>query len=633
MCGSYHDGFDANRIARCAIDHYYHTLPNNNGGKPQVGKEWTVYAAIVACRRRARVEDDKDEKRLASDGRLPDKYQEEMWVVSCATGSKCTSVRSTVSTFPRPNKHTDNPTSRYPNNQSKRQFSCTQTNQAFDDDFICGCYNGMILKDSHAETLARRGLMACLWDEIEHSLQCIQLNIPTNQKVEKDEQIQCQSRNLLETIHPSHRGDNRTAVSFQLKSEISLHLYVSDSPCGDAAIYEIRKSYNRQIEKNSKIDETNDGHDTELNFTGAKIILCGCKDQHTNYATLSSSNSIVSVAPIEPTDNNSSHCLGREDVQTLGALRIKSSRSNIPPDKRTTSMSCSDKILRWGVLGLQGSLLSKFVPEPVCFSSVCVGKDARSVSGGIYGGQLAALERALPGRIRSALSLNQEARGNDGLEPPNVAVVDIVFESSKSAADYRYFEAQTNARKRCIHQPFPIARKAPKIHDNNAEDSQIKSLCSNLCPSNEETVLQPSQSVRKEAACGMSMNWNQSLIGTTEITIGTSGLKRGKKPKTPNDVLGSSSRLCRYNFLQSSLRCSDLHELIVSSPQGGVCGGAVKDGENHASSLSEEGCSYLQYKQKLCCFNATECFTGPMMGYLRSGNADDFIIQQASKLI
>lgn len=43
----------------------------------------------------------------------------------------------------------------------------------------------------------------------------------------------------------------------------------------------------------------------------------------------------------------------REQDQALGALRIKSSRSNISEEGRTMSLSCSDKLAKWAVLGLQ----------------------------------------------------------------------------------------------------------------------------------------------------------------------------------------------------------------------------------------------------------------------------------------
>ena len=72
----------ANRIAKCAIDHYDNNIPSN-GGKPQIGREWTVYAAIVACKNSSiSINNDDD----AND----------MWVVSCATGSYCDCIVSST---------------------------------------------------------------------------------------------------------------------------------------------------------------------------------------------------------------------------------------------------------------------------------------------------------------------------------------------------------------------------------------------------------------------------------------------------------------------------------------------------------------------------------------------------------
>lgn len=54
---------------------------------------------------------------------------------------------------------------------------------------------------------------------------------------------------------------------------------------------------------------------------------------------------------------------------STGVLRVKPGRG-----EPTLSLSCSDKLARWGVVGFQGALLSHYLEEALYFSTVVVGK-------------------------------------------------------------------------------------------------------------------------------------------------------------------------------------------------------------------------------------------------------------------
>lgn len=54
---------------------------------------------------------------------------------------------------------------------------------------------------------------------------------------------------------------------------------------------------------------------------------------------------------------------------STGLLRVKPGRG-----EPTLSLSCSDKLARWGVLGFQGALLFHYLQEALYFSTVVVGK-------------------------------------------------------------------------------------------------------------------------------------------------------------------------------------------------------------------------------------------------------------------
>ncbi|XP_015740039.1 double-stranded RNA-specific adenosine deaminase isoform X2 [Coturnix japonica] len=167
---------------------------------------------------------------------------------------------------------------------------------------------GETVNDCHAEIISRRGFVRFLYSEL----------------MKYDPSKPSAKESIFEPA-----GGRR----LKIKSNITFHLYISTAPCGDGALFD--KS---------------------------------CSDQA----------SVVGQAEHQPLFENSKQGKLRTKVENgEGTIPVESSDivptwDGIQHGERLRTMSCSDKILRWNVLGLQGALLSHFI-EPVYLSSVTLG--------------------------------------------------------------------------------------------------------------------------------------------------------------------------------------------------------------------------------------------------------------------
>ncbi|XP_041834691.1 double-stranded RNA-specific editase 1-like isoform X2 [Melanotaenia boesemani] len=115
---------------------------------------------------------------------------------------------------------------------------------------------------------------------------------------------------------------------FRLKENVQFHLYISTSPCGDARIFS--------------------PHEAGVEDQG---------DKHPNRKARGQLRTKIESGE--------------------GTIPVRSSNTiqtwdGVLQGERLLTMSCSDKIARWNVVGFQGSLMSYFT-EPIYFSSIILG--------------------------------------------------------------------------------------------------------------------------------------------------------------------------------------------------------------------------------------------------------------------
>lgn len=116
---------------------------------------------------------------------------------------------------------------------------------------------------------------------------------------------------------------------FKLMDNVKFHMFTTSTPCGDCSIY---------ATNDNQDDDEPDAKRVKLNdmlpdgFTGAKLMF----DEDVE-------------DPME---------------QTEGKIRIKPGKGD-----RTMSLSCSDKIARWNLVGIQGCMLSSIM-EPIYIETI-----------------------------------------------------------------------------------------------------------------------------------------------------------------------------------------------------------------------------------------------------------------------
>ena len=208
---------------------------------------------------------------------------------------------------------------------------------------------GRRVRDCHAEVLARRGFRRQMTLEILQDLKQSSTNSTLSYQ------------GILE-----RSPDPGSSVQYRLRPGITLHFYSSSAPCGNATVKKFAKMSKERFRDDFGTEEwPREPHEP---IHGSSIRLG-------QFALLIKKDISDTVClPIEsetdfrPKTNEKIWPAAQSDEWTPPGTTI------VSMTHKGSIHTCSDKICRWNVLGLQGSLLSSLLEEPLYMSTVTVGR-------------------------------------------------------------------------------------------------------------------------------------------------------------------------------------------------------------------------------------------------------------------
>ena len=384
----------ADRVAQLSVDHYKATIPIEKR-PPQ-----TCIATIIAHYRKN--EDDhktKDNDQNSIDDKkyCSDAEGQMMWVLSMGVGTKFLSE------------------------------SCLR--EELENEVKDGY--GSRVRDMHAEVLARRAFRRQLTLEIQEDQRVLETNRRASDRFGDNDNKQGENPSVLvrsNGLSSRKRTDKCPKIRYKLRPGLTLHMYTSSAPCGNATLKKFCKMSKERFRDDLGSDEwpttphePPPGHSIKLgefsllvkkdnyqtsqrksiNNENSSKVGIDSKEGTTGAPRSSSTGPDGDLATTRKRMRNenekSSNQITRASENSLKQHKSQTRRGKpwpatlsddwAPPGTTIVGFrhkgsihTCSDKICRWNYLGLQGSLLAGLLEEPLYLSSLTVG---RKLSGSV----------------------------------------------------------------------------------------------------------------------------------------------------------------------------------------------------------------------------------------------------------
>jgi Adenosine-deaminase (editase) domain len=237
---------------------------------------------------------------------------------------------------------------------------------------------GTRVRDCHAEVLCRRAFRMFLLD-------CIQRYEILHDKETKGFTILQRCDTAKEEImqrNEKQRGTQERS-QYELRSDVTLHMYCSSTPCGNSTIKKFATLHKEQYctVLSQDMYPSNEYHHLKEPIIGHSIPLG-------QFALLVKKDNQQQPSPSPLTSCTKGNDLRRRPVRSGKEKMwpIHTTTDWCPPGTTTvwsnhgSIHTCSDKMARWNYLGYQGSILSSYLQEPLYIATLTVGRKFSSVT-------------------------------------------------------------------------------------------------------------------------------------------------------------------------------------------------------------------------------------------------------------